>query len=79
MLAVGATVKVGSVERITPKFKVLYQAYVAFVMLELAVNVVELPEHMVAVAGVTLKVALAATDTVTVVDGLPQAVLAVTV
>jgi hypothetical protein len=83
-VAVGATVSVGSVERITPRFVVLYQANVASEMLELAVSVVELPEHIAISGGrggLTLKLALVATVTVTVevVDGLPQGVLAVTV
>ena len=70
--------KFGSVERITPKFNVLYQANLAFVMLELADNVVEKPEHMVVGVGLT-KTGVLVTVTATVVDGLPQEVLAVTV
>jgi hypothetical protein len=48
-------------------------------MLELAVNVVEPPEHVVLAVGLTAKVAVAATVTATEAVPVPQDVVAVTV
>ena len=78
VVVAGTTVRDAVLERRVPKSALLYQAYVAPVMLEPAVSVVEAPAQMAAEVGLTENVG-AATVRATVAVGLPQVVLAVTV